>query len=219
VYIRRMVDNRPNPDSIRERYLNRISQYGHSEDSLGWRKSTAIHRYLAVSRIVNQVHPANVLDIGTGFGDLLRILRSNDWSGRFVGLDLVQEFVKVAIELAEKDSLAEFRCVDEILEFQNYRTDFAVALGLLNHVSTKNAEFRLEFLEKMLSVSRVGFAVDFLCSSANRKTDDLIYQDSQLLIDWANQNHLRWRIDHSYLRYEFLFVIEKGNSGTEDFSY
>lgn len=219
MYIRRMEDNRPNTDSIRERYLNRISQYGISEESLGWRKSTAIHRYLAVSRVVNQVYPAHVLDIGTGFGDLLRILRLNDWSGKFVGLDLVQEFVKVANELADRDSLAEFRCVEEILDFQNYQADFAVSLGLLNHVSTKNPEFRLEFLEKMLSVSRVGFAVDFLCGSANRKTDELVYQDSQWLIDWANRNHLRWRIDHSYLRYEFLFVIEKGNSGTEDFLY
>ena len=219
MYIRRMPDNRPNSDSIRERYLNRISQYGISEESLGWRKSTAIHRYLAVSRVVNEFYPAHILDIGTGFGDLLRILRSNNWSGKFVGLDLVQEFVKFANELAGKDSLAEFTCVDEILDFQNYQADFAVSLGLLNHVSTKNAEFRLEFLEKMLSVSRIGFAVDFLCSSANRKTEELVYQDSQWLIDWANKNHLRWRIDHSYLRYEFLFVVEKGNPGTEDFLY
>jgi SAM-dependent methyltransferase len=214
-----MEDDRPSTNSIRERYLNRISQYGVSEESLGWRKSTAIHRYLAVSRVVNQVHPLHVLDIGTGFGDLLRILRSNDWSGRFVGLDLVQEFLTVAADLAKKDSFAEFRRVDDILDFQDFETDFAVSLGLLNHISTKNSGFRREFLEKMLSISRIGFAIDFLCGSADRKNDELVYQDSQWLIDWANQNHLKWKIDHSYLRYEFLFVIEKGNSNSEDFLY
>jgi SAM-dependent methyltransferase len=219
VYIRAMEDDRPSTNSIRERYLNRISQYGVSEESLGWRKSTAIHRYLAVSRVVNQVHPLHVLDIGTGFGDLLRILRSNDWSGRFVGLDLVQEFLTVAADLAKKDSFAEFRRVDDILDFQDFETDFAVSLGLLNHISTKNSGFRREFLEKMLSISRIGFAIDFLCGSADRKNDELVYQDSQWLIDWANQNHLKWKIDHSYLRYEFLFVIEKGNSNSEDFLY
>lgn len=214
-----MEDNRPSTNSIRERYVNRISQYGVSEESLGWRKSTAIHRYNAVSRIVNQVHPLHVLDIGTGFGDLLRILRSNDWSGRFVGLDLVEEFLVVAADLAKKDSFADFRRVDDILDFQEYETDFAVSLGLLNHISTKNSKFRLEFLEKMLLISRIGFAVDFLCDSADRKNDELVYQDSQWLIDWANQNHLKWKIDHSYLRYEFLFIIEKGNSNSEDFLY
>ncbi len=219
MYIRAMEDDRPSTNSIRERYLNRISQYGVSEESLGWRKSTAIHRYLAVSRVVNQVHPLHVLDIGTGFGDLLRILRSNDWSGRFVGLDLVQEFLTVAADLAKKDSFAEFRRVDDILDFQDFETDFAVSLGLLNHISTKNSGFRREFLEKMLSISRIGFAIDFLCGSADRKNDELVYQDSQWLIDWANQNHLKWKIDHSYLRYEFLFVIEKGNSNSEDFLY
>ena len=219
MYIRTVEENRPSIDSIRERYANRISQYGMSEETLGWRKSTAIHRYLAVSRVVDQVNPAHVLDIGTGFGDLLRILRSNRWSGKFVGLDLVQEFVITANKLAEKDSLAEFRSVDEILDFENCQTDFAVSLGLLNHVSTKDTEFRREFLERMLSVSRIGFAIDFLCYSADRKSDELVYQDTQWLIDWANQNHLKWRIDHSYLRYEYLFIIEKGNSRTEDFLY
>jgi SAM-dependent methyltransferase len=214
-----MEDNRPSADSIRERYVNRISQYGVSEESLGWRKSTAIYRYNAVSRIVNQVHPLHVLDIGTGFGDLLRILRSNDWSGRFLGLDLVQEFLTVAADSAKNDAYADFRRVDDILDFQEFETDFAVSLGLLNHISTKNSEFRLEFLEKMLSISRIGFAVDFLCDSADRKNDKLVYQDCQWLIDWANQNHLKWKIDHSYLRYEFLFFIEKGNSNSEDFLY
>jgi SAM-dependent methyltransferase len=214
-----MEVNRPSSNAIRKRYLSRISQYGVSEESLGWRKSTAIHRYLAVSRVVNQVDPLHVLDIGTGFGDLLRILRSNDWSGRFVGLDLVQEFVTVANELAEKDSLAEFRRVDDVFDFQGYESDFAVSLGLLNHVSTNNYDFRREFLEKMLSVSKIGFAVDFLCESADRKNEELVYQDSQWLIEWANQNHLKWRIDHSYLRYEFLFIVEKGISSSEDFLY
>lgn len=214
-----MEDKGPSADSIRGRYRSRILEFGLGEESLGWRKNTSVHRYLAVSEVIRQLEPTRVLDIGSGLGDLLHVLREDGWSGKFVGLDLVPEFVASARELAKSDSLASFQTVDEIFDFQGFQTDFAVSLGLLNHVSTENIVFRRNFLEKLLKVAKVGFAIDFLCDSADRKSEKLVYQNSSWLISWANDNNLKWRIDHSYLRYEYLFVIIKENIGTEDFQY
>lgn len=214
-----MLEARPTIESIKDRYRARIQSHGEGEGALGWRESTSQHRYRAVSRLVSNLGPNSILDIGTGYGFLLNELRKNGWSGFFTGLDVLPEFISAARIRYQSDDRVDFHVSEELYSFERYTADFSVALGLLNHVSTADLSFRLDFLDRIANISKIGFVVDFLCNSADRKSKELVYQEVTTLVGWATKNNFAWFIDHSYLRFEFMFVVLTKSSNLEDFLY
>jgi len=219
VYIAVMLEEKPTVELIKDRYRARIEAHGESELALGWRENTSQHRYQAVSRVVSNLSPNSILDIGTGYGFLLNELRKDGWSGIFTGLDVLPEFISAARIKYQVDDRADFQVSEDFFSFERYTADFSVGLGLLNHVSTADLSFRLDFLDRIANVSQIGFVVDFLCNSSNRKSKELVYQEVTTLVNWATQNNFAWFIDHSYLRFEFMFVVLTTKSNLEDFLY
>jgi SAM-dependent methyltransferase len=196
-------------DQIRSRYSERLMENKNRENVLGWHVGTAEFRYLAAANFVFEMGIQSIVDIGCGFGGLLKTLRENNWKGKYIGLDLSREFIRSNLENFSQDSAADFFVSDNFFDFEGYAAEHMVAIGLFNHASFRKLELREEFLERIFNVSSHSFSIDFLCTNSDLKNKDLVYQDFDVLCRWCDDRNLAWKIDHSYLKYEFMMHCRK----------
>ena len=79
-------------DVIRQRYQARLDEHGPSAKALGWYKGRQILRMQTLTSLYD-FRGKSVLDIGCGFGDLLKYLPHDI---TYKGVDLMPDFVEVA---------------------------------------------------------------------------------------------------------------------------
>lgn len=195
--------------NILARYKERISDFGYTEESLGWHVGTSQVRYKMASKFILDNQITNVLDIGCGLGGLLRELRNHDWNGRYVGLDLVPEFIEQCkLSFLEYDN-SDFYNVANVNDFLEYEGDHVVALGLMNHRDLSNEVLRERFLNMISMSAKHSFTIDFLCPNSNLKSHELSYQDINVLANWCDQQNYSWKLNHDYLKYEFSLHCKK----------
>jgi SAM-dependent methyltransferase len=194
----------------RNRYRTRWLQYGYDPRTLGWNKDCQWVRFEAAFESFQNSSFKSVLDIGCGFGDLLTYLRQRGWTGRYLGVDLVQELIDEASRLHASDPAAEFVCAD-IAEFTaDLPYDVAVAIGVFNHrLEQGNTEFIERTVNKMWSGAVHAVVCDFLSLSSDpeRRQPNLFYADPRAIYEMAARYSRRVMIHHAYMPFEFQLKI------------
>jgi ubiquinone/menaquinone biosynthesis C-methylase UbiE len=197
-------------NELSERYRKRWKEFGYDSRTLGWNKDCQWVRFSAAFEDLLQDDCTSVLDIGCGFGDMLGYLRSKEWSGRYTGLDLVDELITEARKRYAGDRSAEFVCGDVSALDGSHKSDMAVALGVFNHrLHQDNLQFVRETIEKMWQSTTRVVVCDFLsvASEAERRRDDLYYADPASLYQLAAGYSRRIAIHHAYMPFEFQIKI------------
>ena len=87
--------NREDHGIYRERYLQRLAEFGHDPRALGWTKGKQEERFSALTSRVDLTRAKSVLDVGCGFGDLFPFLTERGFRGRYVGIDFIDELLEV----------------------------------------------------------------------------------------------------------------------------
>ncbi len=199
------------------KYRELYEQYGVDERSLGWTKNKQQIRFAQMFDKLDIIN-ADILDIGCGFGDLLKYLRRRDPDETFgyVGIDIVPEFVEVA-----KEKNPEYRFLNEdIFEYEPFRKfKYVVECGCFTGLDPQHEDESYAFVEKfigrMLELCTDDGAVvcHFLSDKVDYRTfatDFHIAPEKILAI--AYKFSRRVVLDNSVLPFEACLTIYKDDS-------
>ena len=179
-----------------------------TSETLGWRPGTSQVRFQAFVNEFDTCGVASLLDIGCGFGDLLAFLRERGWTGQYIGVDIVPEFIAEAHASYVGDDRAEF-VVGDFTEMSDLpQCDAALASGLFNHRrEADNWACVEDFLARAHAICSRYLAVDFLSETADRRRDDLVFRDAGAILDLGLRYSRRAVLDHGYMPFEFMLKL------------
>ena len=98
-------------DHIIENYRTLLKKYGVDSRAVQYRdKESHWTRFKMLASVSSKM--SSVLDIGCGFADFYHFLRSREFNGKYLGIDIVPEFVSLAKESIKDYPNAEVRLLD-----------------------------------------------------------------------------------------------------------
>ena len=148
---------------IREQrdYFEKLySEHGNSVESLGWNKESQKQRFDVLSKIGN-FNGASILDVGCGFGDFLSYLKRRDiLPYKYVGIDLISEFIARAAEMHPGTSFYN----KDVLSFGNNDSSYGYVVGSgLFFLDTEDwYKYVLDVADKMFHLCNIGIGINFL---------------------------------------------------------
>ena len=78
-------------------YLSSFAKHGSDIKSLGWKdEKAAFARYNALLDTSLGLKNKTILDVGCGFGDLIKVIEISAKNFNYTGVDILPEFVKIA---------------------------------------------------------------------------------------------------------------------------
>jgi len=195
--------------NVIDRYKKRLKEYGYSPKSLGWDKGKQDIRFdILTSRYdFNNKH---VLDIGCGFGDLNRILKTKAANYQYTGIDIVDELL-VEGKKQYQDKNLEF-INSNILNFVSDNLfDYAISSGMFNFKldDGKNYEFIESVICKTLHLCKDGLAFDFLSDKVDYQYEHTFHSSPEKILSIAYKFSRNILLRNDYMPFEFsLFILK-----------
>lgn len=165
---------------IAKHYTETLKTYGPSPRGVDWKDDTSHRiRHAQFLRLLHEDRDASVLDLGCGYGDFLRFLRSEGYSGHYVGYDVARCMIETARENHAQESAYDFNLGAEPLA----ACDYAIASGIFNvrrgadEKAWKN--YVADTIDQLASSSWKGFGFNVLSTASDpeKRRDDLHYSD------------------------------------------
>lgn len=205
--------------NIAEFYQKRFEEYGHHEASLGWTKGKQFIRFYALTKNFD-LNEKSILDIGCGFGDFVTFASQNKIEySKYMGIDLVQEFVSIAHKMHGSDAKNSFAVKNFLDQEGNF--DFVIASGVFGQRVEASEDENYIFIEKIISKafndSNEGVSFDFISDKVDYRTsvDDFHASPSRIL-DIAYKFSKNVTLDNSVMPFEFTLTIKKDQSFSKD---
>jgi 2-polyprenyl-3-methyl-5-hydroxy-6-metoxy-1,4-benzoquinol methylase len=187
-------------------YAKTFDQYGATAKGVDWNdENELLVRYdkiLGVLRKDFAELPADLslLDVGCGWGGLLRRARSLELPLRYTGIDVVEAMIEHG---RHEFSDAEFIHGDVFALDQAKQYDFVVCNAILTQklsVTIPDMEAYLrKLVRKMFSLCRHGISFNAMSTRVNYMVDNLYYQNPADLMAWLlAEVSPRVVIDHGY---------------------
>jgi SAM-dependent methyltransferase len=201
-----------------KRYTTRYAEFGYDPRTLGWGKSGRQHIRFAALMGLAKIPAGSVLDVGCGFGDLYGYLQRIGWEGRYVGVDIVPTLLD---EAKKQYSGIDVRLCDISSQEIDEQFDYVVSSGIFNAQlqGESQEEYIAAMVERMLRLSRIGMAADFLTSFVDYRQADAYHADPSAILELGIHIARRVVIRHDYLPYEFCVYLYKQSEITEDSRY
>jgi SAM-dependent methyltransferase len=153
----------------------------------------------------------SVLDLGCGYGDFLRFLRSIGHQGNFIGYDVAAGMISQARRLHEKDPACQWVIGTDLASAS---VDYAIASGIFNVRGDVKPEvwaaYVTETIEKLSRAARVGFGFNVLSLSSDpdRRRPNLYYADPARTLEWCLARFgRRVALMQDYGLYEFTVLV------------
>jgi SAM-dependent methyltransferase len=189
-------------------YQSLFKKYGPSPKAVQYADlETQIARFEILAQIDSNL--TSVIDVGCGLGDFWSFLRSKGDQSRYLGLDIVPEFIEHANARFTDDSKAQLiNSADVLPTGYNY----AILSGVFNNKTDDNWEFMTKTLRSMYVASTKGIAFNAMSKFVDYYDPNLYYVDPMEVLNFCKQElqgHPVLRHDYSVRRegYPFEFAI------------
>ena len=202
--------------SSKAHYQKLFSEHGAGHQAVQWSSRETQHERFSV--LAEVVGPTDrIIDLGCGLGELLTWLRrERNFTGRYLGLDLVPEFVNHARERFASDPLASFAEFDVARQALPSDYDVVLLSGMFNNQMHDNWGFLTDTLEKMYRATRARVAFNALSTYVDYQSPGLFYADPLRVFDHCRRQ-LGARVDlrHAYqikkdtIPFEFTMLLFK----------
>jgi SAM-dependent methyltransferase len=141
----------------------------------------------------------SLLDVGCGWGGLLKYTQALEIPIRYTGIDVVGAMVEYGTKHFPD---AEFICGD-VFEMKNVHYDFVACNAILTQkLSTSIPEmerFSKRLIQKMFELCHHGIVFNMMSTRVNFMVDNLFYQNPIELMSWILTDvSPRVRLDHGY---------------------
>ncbi|ONG51679.1 hypothetical protein BKE38_15710 [Pseudoroseomonas deserti] len=186
------------------RYAERLARFGHDPRSLGWDKRQHRLRYAALLDYWPRER-LSVLDVGCGFGDLAGFCAAGGRDIAYTGIDLSPELIATGSAAAPDRDL---RVWDWDVEGAPGRFDLILASGLFHHRLEDSEGFIHRMLLRFRAAAAMGFAVNFMSTTAERRYPHLHYADPAAMLAQGLSLSRRVLLRHDYMPFEFTLIVD-----------
>jgi len=183
-------------------YQSLLAMHGHSPKALQWaNEHSQRSRFSILADVATPL--TSVLDVGCGLADLYQFLKAKGFDGRYLGVDIVPEFVLHSQKTLHHDKKASARLIRNCEQLpKGY--DYVVASGIFNNKRNQNAAFMREMLKAMYDVAGKGIAFNAMSRFVTYRDENLYYTDPLQIFRFC-KNVLG---GHPVLRHEYSLSKE-----------
>ena len=209
-----MIFSEEDKKKVVERYSKRFADFGYSQKAVGWgEKGKQEFRFEVLASLWN-FDNASVLDIGAGFGDLYKYLKSKWRIRKYQGLELVPALVQEGNKLFGQHAdfnLSEANILDYPLD-ENY--DFILISGLFNFklVGGDNYEFINRVMAKAFSKCNVGLAANFITDRVDYHEELIFNAQPEKIISISLSLTKNFVLRNDYFPFEYSVFLNKDDS-------
>lgn len=196
---------------VRDRYLERIAVHGVSSASMN--SGTPEKQALRHRVHLELVQPGwSVLDVGCGVGEMLAAMRTLGLRGRYVGVDIVREYVEHCRRHFPDEHFELVNVFDEGIPGE---VDVVVASQVFNarYPGADNAAVVRRFLDLAFAAARRAVSVDMLSSYVDFTAPELHYFSPEAMFQHAKTLTRLVRLRHDYLPFEFAVQLLRETPG------
>ena len=184
---------------LRDHYRSLLMDHGDDAKAVQYSDRASQYRRFEV---LAEAAPdlGSVVDLGCGLGHFLTFLRERGFSGRYLGLETVPEFVQRARERNTSDRLAEFMEFD--LDTRDYPAGFDthVVCGVFNNRMPDNEGFMRRVLQRSFATAGRRIAFNAMSTYVDFQAPDLYYTNPCEVLDFCKRELDRRVV----LRHEYL---------------
>ncbi|MET4578307.1 class I SAM-dependent methyltransferase [Ottowia thiooxydans] len=184
---------------LQQHYQHLFQAHGDSAQAVQYTDSPSQFRRFQVLR---EIAPelGSVVDLGCGLGHFRDHLRATGFTGNYLGLDFVQDFVDYGNAKHAKDPLTSFQHCDLLGDDYPQGHDTYVICGVFNNKMPNNAGFMQAVIEKAFAAAQRYVAFNAMSTYVDFEASDLYYTDPREVFDFCKKNLTR-RVS---LRHEYL---------------
>lgn len=194
-------------------YAGKLAAHGATARGVDWNgEQSQTQRHRQFLRLLDFDHNASVLDLGCGYGDFLRFLRTEGYAGRYIGCDVAKEMIDAACVL-HGEGPDRLWCVGSN---SSESADYAIASGIFNVKGAISTEEWIEHVHHTVDVlaqagSR-GFGFNVLTKSGDPalRRPDLYYADPADMMTHCIRKYGRSvALLQDYGLWEFTLLVRK----------
>jgi SAM-dependent methyltransferase len=198
---------------VADYYASKLELHGSTPQGVDW-NGQASHelRHRQFLRLLEGAPDASVLDLGCGFGDFLRFLRTSGHRGTFIGYDVAASMVEKARALHGEGADRQWRVGAHPAEV----ADFAIASGIFNvrgDIPDQSwTPYVHQTIDALARAGRFGFAFNLLSLSSDpeRRRPNLYYADAAGMLSHCLARYGRSvALLQDYGLYEFTVVVRQ----------
>ncbi len=147
----------------------------------------------------------SVVDVGCGLGDMCDFLLNDGYTGQYLGLDFLDEFIELANKTYAKYPNFKFQTFDLWHDSMPKKYDYMLLSGVFNNKFADNRKFMRQSIDKMFAASRKGIAFNAISTYVDYQADNLYYSDPLEVFDYCKKNLTRRVV----LKHDY--VLKKGS--------
>jgi hypothetical protein len=165
-------------------YRGHLAQYGPGPRAVQLADAATQQARFAVLLDVDP-NMSSVLDFGSGMADFYHFLRAKGSKARYLGLDVVPEFVALGQSATAQDSNADVMLSDIEEDTLPEGYDYGVLSGVFNNVMEDNWGFMTTTLRRMFAVCNKGIAFNAMSHHVDYQDEGLFYTDPLQVLDFC----------------------------------
>ncbi len=187
-----------NNDSIVKHYQKLYQTHGNAPGAVQWADvETQYKRFEILSRVTNSL--SSIIDLGCGLGEYYKYLKLNNHKGRYLGVDIVPEFVRQCETLCEDDVNASVTLANDGKGLpRGY--DYVIASGIFNNKRDDNLSFMMSTIEEMISAAEVGVAFNALSTYVEYEDESLYYSNPLEVFEYLKRDMKA----HPILKHDYI---------------
>ncbi|MFN6069020.1 MAG: class I SAM-dependent methyltransferase [Pseudanabaena sp.] len=201
--------------TLHNHYRETFLLHGATSKGVDWgeKEWASLLRQSKMLEVINNTGKSNVslLDVGCGYGALADIIKKQELSIDYTGIEVVKEM----LEVAKKNHPNHQFIHGDILEVEIGRYDYVVCNGILTQkLDTSILEmnqFAQRLIRKLFEICNCGVAFNLMTTFVNFQSDNLYYRNPAELMAWCMSEltpHIR--VDCAYqLWYEYTVYLYK----------
>jgi SAM-dependent methyltransferase len=193
------------------RYTEGLREHGYSAQALGWGVNGRQDvRFKVLSEQAVLSKGSSVLDVGCGFADLYRYLKSKDWNGKYTGIDIVPAIADKAKELLPEVDIR----IADISNPHLEKYDYVIASGIFNAklLNEDNLTHISNSINRMFELCNKAVCVDFMSSYVDFQKDGGWHTSPEWAYQLGRTLSKRLLLRSDYLPFEFTLIIFKDDS-------
>tara|TARA_B110000259_G_C13887933_1_gene351721 strand:+ start:67 stop:678 length:612 start_codon:yes stop_codon:yes gene_type:complete len=186
--------------SVKQHYTQLYQKFGPSPQAVQWSsKQTQKKRFEVLCNILKKTD--SVIDIGCGLGDMLEFLRNEkNFTGRYLGLDFVPDFINYANAKFQNDTKAEFSIFDINNDTLPNNFDTIMMSGVFNNLMDDNWKFITNTLQKIFQATNRVVSINALSTYVDYQDSGLYYTNPIELFDFCKTEiSPKLTLHHDYL--------------------